>query len=111
MQDDYVSPPIIHEVAELLGVPIPEDDLDAHIIALNALQYAVAVNTVDSLKLLYEKKKQILFPRDIPNMKMTELDRTTRLNADTAVLQRDYELLTKIELLIKDRIEVCLRLL
>ena len=109
---EYSSPPIIAEVAPLLRNPIPraQEDLDTHIIELNAVQYAVAEACCDMLQLLWEKRKQFLWPKDAPQ-KMTELDRQTKLNGDTAILQRDYELLCKIEGMLIGRLNICMKML
>jgi hypothetical protein len=110
---EYSSPPIILDCAKLLRNPIPraQEDIENHVIELNALQYPVVEAQCDMLQTLYEKKKQFLWPKDVPNMKMTELDRTTKLNADTAVLERDYQLLCKIEGLLISRLNICMKML
>lgn len=110
---EYSSSPIISEAAELLrgSIPRAQEDLDIHIIALDALRYPVAEATCDMLQFLYEKKKQMLWPKDVPNMKMTELDRHTKLNGDTAIIERDYQLLARIEALLDARINLCMELL
>lgn len=108
--EDYTEPTIIKTLATILRVPIPTDgdELEAHIIELNALQYDLALELVNTQKLLYEKRKQLLWPKD---KDQTELDRKTKLDADTAPIQRNYELLSRIELLIIQRLDICLQLL
>jgi len=107
---EYTSPPIIQECAKLLSEPIPpaSEDWEGHLIAIQALQYPVAATSSDLLQLLYEKRKQLLWPKD---KDLTELDRHVRMNADVAPIDRDYQLLTKIEKLIELRITVIMQLL
>ena len=109
----YTPPTILGEAASLLANPIPaaDEDREIHLIALDALRYHLAVAACDSLQLLYQKRKQLLYPKDVPHLKLTELDRQTNLNADTAPLERDYQLLTRLEALLQARIELCLFLM
>lgn len=108
----YESPQIIAEVGVFLREPLPlaQEDLEMHIIGLEALRFGVAVATADQLQLLYEKRKQMLWPKDADKSK-TELDRSTHLNADVAVIERDYRLLCCLEDLIGDRLNIGMRLL
>lgn len=91
-------------------MPLPKDKtkLKQHIIELEALRFELAETTVDTMRLLYEKRKQMLWPKDIPVGKKepTELDRSTYLNADVATIERDYQFLLRIETLVKDRLEL-----
>lgn len=107
---EYTEPPVIKEATTLLRVKIPSDDesIESHIVDIASIQGEVAMATADSLKLLLEKRKQLLWPKDKDT---TELDRKTRLDADTAPLQRDYELLIRIEELLRQRVAVCMELL
>ena len=106
-QNYYQSPPIIAEAGKLLREHLPNggEDAEVHIMELDALRYDVAEATADTLRLLYEKRKHVLWPKD---KDVTELDRSVRLNADIAPIERDFALLQKIEVLIKDRIELCI---
>lgn len=104
---DYQEPPIIKTATDLLRGKVP-DDLEEHVMDIVAIQADVALATADTLKVLLEKRKQLLWPKDKDT---TELDRKTRLDADTAPLQRDYELLVRLEELLKQRVAVCVELL
>lgn len=104
------SEKIIAEVGEFLRVPIPKDDLEDHIIGLEALRFELATQLVDSMMLLYQKRKQMLWPKDAEKG-MTELDRTTRLNGDVAILERDYKFLQRLEELIDSRLKLAIFLL
>lgn len=106
MENQYESPKIIKEAGELLRLPLPNagEDVEAHIMALDAIRYDVAEACADWGRLLFEKRKQLLWPKD---KEMTELDRLTRMNADVAIIERDYALLQKIEVLIKERLDLC----
>lgn len=107
---EYKEPAIIKEAVSLLRLRIPPDDesIESHIIDISAIQSDVAIATSDALKLLHEKRKQLLWPKDKDT---TELDRKTKLDADTAPLQRDFELLIRIEELLRQRVAICLELL
>lgn len=106
----FDEPEIVGKIAPLLQIKIPIDDenLESHIIELNSYQYDLAVATSDIQRLLYEKRKQALWPKD---KELTELDRKTRLDADTAPIERNYELLSKLEVLVAQRLQICMQLL
>lgn len=57
------------------------------------------------LRLLYEKRKQMLWPKDFEKG-LTELDRTTRLDGDLAPMEADYQFMLKLDELIVARIEL-----
>lgn len=101
---------IIKEVGEFLRKPIFSEDVEEHIIGLDALRFDLAQAKVDAMKLLYEKRKQMLWPKDTVE-KLTELDRTTRLNGDVSTLERDYQFLQRLETLVDERIKLALELL
>jgi hypothetical protein len=103
---------IISTVGAILRLPLPraQEDLEAHIIELEAHRFDLAQATVDALKLLYEKRKQMLWPKDAEK-NLTELDRTTRLNGDVAILERDYQFLLRIESLVEARLGLAMMLL
>ena len=91
----YLRQPLIGNIKEQL-------------IGLEALRFELAERRTQQLQLLHEKENQMLFPKD---KDFTELDRKIRLNASVAVIRRDYEMLTKIEELIKERLEFGIKLL
>jgi hypothetical protein len=109
MEIELPSAHIISEVGELLRVPLPraQEDLEAHVIGLEALRYDLAEATSNSLQMLYQKRKQMLWPKDAEK-NLTELDRTTRLNGDVAILERDYQFLSRLEALVDSRLSLAL---
>lgn len=84
--------------------------MEAHIIGLEALRFDLAKEVADSMQLLYEKRKQMLWPKDAEKG-LTELDRTTRLNGDVAILERDYQFLLRLESLVEARLNIGMSLL
>jgi len=103
------SDEIIAEVGEYLRKPLPraQEDLEAHVIGLEALRFGLAKATTDSLQTLYQRRKQMLWPKDAEK-NFTELDRTTRLNGDVAELERDYQFLVRLEALVEGRLNLAL---
>lgn len=106
------SEQIISQVGEYLRQALPKDasKLLEHVRGLEALQFDLTKERVDSMQFLYEKRRQLLWPKDI-DTKLTELDRTTRLNADVAVLERDHQFLVRLEQLVEARLDLASRLL
>lgn len=104
--------PIINKIGEYLRCPLPraQEDLETYIIELDALRFDLAQERVDKLQLLYQKRKQMLWPKDTID-KLTELDRTTRLNGDMAPLERDYQFLIRIEELVDARLSLAMEFL
>lgn len=84
---DYTEPKIISKLSPLLQADKP--DLDKII----SLRYELAVAVADWNKLLAEKRRQMLWPKD---KELTEMDRKIRLDADIAQIERDYKLLELI---------------
>jgi hypothetical protein len=109
---EYQSPLIIIEIGKYLRSPMPlaQEDLEGHMIGLEALRYELAQATVDQLQLLYQKKKQMLWPKDAEKG-MTELDRNTRLNADVSIIDRDYQFLLRLEPLVEFRLQMAMMFL
>lgn len=103
----YESPRIIAKIGESLRQPIPLDHkkLMSHINELLTLQPELAEATCDWLQRSYETKKNMLWPRDM-DKKITELDRTIRLNADSAIVERDYQFLLRLEKIVEMRLEI-----
>lgn len=102
---DYSSPSIITQTGELLREPLPTKatDLVAHVTALEALRYELADKTYEWQQMLYEKRMQMLWPKEKDK---TELDRKTFLDGQTSIIQRDYEFMREIQELIKDRLDL-----
>lgn len=108
---DYQSPTeIIKRVGLYLGaaMPIEKKRLIEHLQGLEATRFELAKAAAEWHQELAERKNQVLHPKD---PQMTELDRTTMLDAHVAVVRKDYELLCKLEELVKDRIELGKQLL
>lgn len=106
------EPGIIARVGEFLRNPLPRarEDLEAHIIGLEGLRYDLAHDCVESMQVLYQKRRQMLWPKDAEKG-LTELDRTTRLNGDVAILERDYQFLLRLEKLVEDRLTLAMKLI
>lgn len=106
------TPKIVSEIGEFLRHPLPraQEDLEAHVIGLEALRYELAEACVDAMQLLYEKRRQMLWPKDAEKG-LTELDRTTRLNGDVAILERNYQFLLRVEALVEQRLSLGITLL
>lgn len=97
----WESPPILAEAGALLRKP-PSKEVA---LELSDIRFPLAEEKVKMLRLVYEKRKQMLWPKDAEKG-LTELDRTTRLNGDLAPLEADYEFIKTIELLIEQRLEL-----
>lgn len=108
----YQEPAIVGEIGSILRQPLPlaHEDLEGAVIGLEAYRFALAEATVDAMRLLYEKRKQMLWPKDAEK-NLTELDRTTRLNGDVAMLERNYAFLTRLEALVDARLNLSMLLL
>lgn len=104
------SPSIIEEAGRLLRKPmsLADKDIEASIIELEAIRYELAEEKANTQKLLYEKRKQMLWPKDAEK-NFTELDRTTRLNGDVASISRDNEFLGLIWIMVGERLEFLTR--
>lgn len=96
---------IISQVGNYLREPLPDTKTAGieHITGLEKLRFELLEVTVDWQKLLAEKKNQYLHPKDA---NLTELDRTTMLNASLANIQRDVSFLVELNTLIAQRIEL-----
>lgn len=96
---------IIRRVGEYLRAGLPNDEvaMRIHLADIDRLQFDLTERRVDWLRLLSEKKNQMLHPKD---KDLTDMDRKIMLNASVAVIERDYEFLVKLEELVKDRIEL-----
>lgn len=103
----YESPKIINSIGKLLRKPLPRaaEDLDTYMIELDAARPELAEAVVDCMRLLHEKRKQLLWPKDAEKG-LTELDRQTRLDGDIAPIERDYQFLLKLERLVEHRINL-----
>lgn len=103
----YESPKVIIEVGKYLQQPLPlaQEDLRQHLIGLESMRYQLAEAIADQIKLVYDKRKQMLWPKDA-DKGLTELDRNTRLNADVSVMERDKEFLLRIEEMVLFRLNM-----
>lgn len=96
---DYKEPSAVQQAARVLSRK------DADYESLEGIAMILAFAIADQTKLIYEKRKQMLWPKDMEKG-LTELDRTTRLNGDLAFIERDLILLNKLEALVIMRLEL-----
>lgn len=94
--------PIVGKVATYLGEPLPTKHLAGNLIGLEATRLELAEKRVDWLHKLHKAEMKVLHPKD---PQLTELDRKTSLQAYTADIRRDYELLLSLEELVKYRLD------
>jgi hypothetical protein len=97
---------VIAQVGKTLSQPMPwqdKDKLKEHLAELDALRYTLAETTVKWHRMLSDKRLQFLHPKD---KELTELDRSTMLNANVSIIQRDYDFLVRLETLIDSRLEL-----
>ncbi len=103
---EYQSPTeILRRLGLYLSVAMPTTGkrLVEHLQGLEACRFDLAKKTAEWHRHTAEYKNRMLHPKD---KDMTELDRTTMLEAHVAVVRQDYELLCKLEEIVKDRIEL-----
>jgi vacuolar-type H+-ATPase subunit E/Vma4 len=93
---------IVDKLQPYLSVSIPINPA-AHLRALEALRLELAKASTEAHQKLVEKRRQALWPKD---KELTELDRKTRLDGDTAVYEADALFLEKLEEIVKDRLEL-----
>ena len=84
-----------------LSIPIPINDTAKHLFGLDALRYELADKRTECMQALYEQKAKSLYPKEADK---TDLDRKVLLDGFTAELQRDYEFLVQLEVIIADRL-------
>lgn len=108
----YEAPSIIKEVGDILRLPLPRarEDIEAHVVELEKLRVPLAEAVVDAGRLVAEKRLQALWPKDAEK-KLTELERTVRLEGDIAVYERDYQFLLRLEKFIEQRLTVIITIL
>lgn len=90
---------VIKKLSPLLQQPFSKELL----LGIQPLRLELSKEVVDLGQKLAERKRQVLWPKD---KEMTELDRKIRLDADVAQLERDYEFLLKVELIISDLVKL-----
>jgi len=98
---------ILAEIGRYLSQPLPKekDQLIEHITGLDSLRYSLAQSTSDWFKMLTDARQKMIRPKEL-DLKATELDRTTRLNADVSIIERDYKLLVRLEELVDQRVSL-----
>lgn len=102
---EYESPnEVIKRVGIYLSVAMPTGKarLTEHLIGLEACRFDLARAATQWQQTLSEYKNRMLYPKDKDK---TELDRNVMLDAHVAIVRKDYELLCRLEELIKDRLE------
>lgn len=107
----YSTPSIIAQYGELLRMDLPTETpaiLLVHVKALLALRFELAGQTNRWLVIVHEARSKVLWPKDKDK---TELDRKTYMDAAIAQLQADYDMLLKIDEIVKERLEFALLLL
>jgi len=85
------------------AMPTFRPKLVDHLQSLEACRYELAKAVVEWHKQVAEMKNRMLHPKD---PMLTELDRTTMLDAHVSIVRKDYELLVKLEEIVRDRIEL-----
>jgi len=103
---DYQSPTeVLKRCGIYLGVALPggKQKLIDHLKGMEACRFELAKKTAEWHRLVAEQKNRMLHPKD---KDLTELDRNTMLEAHVAVVRQDYELLVKLDELIKERLEL-----
>ena len=95
----------MRRVGIYMNVAMPTDKkrLIKELQGLEACRYDLARKSAEWHKLVAEYKNRMLHPKD---KELTELDRTTMLDAHVAVVRKDYEFLCKLEEIVRDRIEL-----
>lgn len=103
---EYKAPTeIIRRVGMYLQTPMPLDEkrLTQELVALDGCRYDLAEKSAKWHRLVAEARRRYLHPKD---KDLTELDRTTMLDANIGEVRQDYEFLCKLEELVRDRIEL-----
>ena len=105
----YEEPKIISKLGRVMRRNIPKagEDLELYIRSLDSLKFELAESTANQKRLLYEKRKQMLWPKD-SEKGLTELDRSVRLNGDLAILERDMWFLERLNELVEQRLTLCI---
>ena len=107
----YQPPKIVKRVGEILKKPIPyaPEDLDEYVRELLGIRVELAESVVEWGCLVAEKRKQMLWPKDAET-KLTELDRTVRLEGDIAFIEKDYKFLVMLEKYIEQQLTMIVAL-
>lgn len=108
----YEQPPIIKTVSEQLHLSLPRasEDLEVTIINLDGLRIGLAEAIAQMHRFIYEKRKQMLWPKDA-DKGLTDLDRKIRLDGDLAAFESDYQFLQRLDNLVEQKITLATILL
>lgn len=96
--------------ASLLQTPLSlsSDELKTACVALDALRHDILVARVQAQKELAEKREQMRHPKD---KELTDFDRRTMLEGAVADYVSRYELLSGLEELVADRLDLARQLI
>lgn len=103
---DYETPiEIIKKVGALLAQEIPTEKpaLIKHLTKLEALRFDLAHEVAEHHKIYAEQRRRMLHPKD---KEFTELDRNVMLDAHVSAVRKDYEFLSELQEIVRDRIEL-----
>lgn len=104
------NPPVdlYQKLRDPLSLPLSLDrnTLAQQLIELNTLQYELAYTRCEWLQKLYEARQRVLIPKDDQYAKMTELDRRTALEANTAPIEKDLRFMEALESIVQERLEL-----
>lgn len=78
-------------------------ELRKQLTGLEKLRYEVSMTRVEWHEKLLNERERLRMPKDA---KFTEFDRKSISEASTSAIERDYEFLIAIELIIKERLEL-----
>lgn len=101
---------MIDEIKTLLRLELPEsaNELKHSLRALESLREPILELRIAAQRKLAIEKERLRHPKD---KDYTDFDRITMLSAAVADLQADYELLSGLESLVSDRLNLGYRLL
>ena len=97
------TPDIIAKLQPILSKPLSLSKLQQQILLLQSLRYELAEASTKARESLVERRRTCLYPKDAS---MTELDRKTRLEADTSAYEQTADFLSKLEEIVADYIQL-----
>lgn len=97
---------LLQKINPLLQEPLDYKNIDKlkkQLSDLQSIRYELSNERCNLYKKLLDERERMRVPKD---KEYTELDRSTIMKATTSMLERDYEFLLSIEVIIKDQIEL-----